>query len=98
MSILPLTQIIPVDSWEYRIDCQLPDGCLWHGAIVCYGIENMPGMEATAAAHANLVFAAPDLLAALEEARDALFAGAPVTVGLKHQINAAIAKAKGQST
>lgn len=55
-------------------------------------------MEATAAAHANLVFAAPDLLAALEEARDALFAGAPVTVGLKHQINAAIAKAKGQST
>lgn len=45
------------------------------------------------AANAKLIAAAPDLLAALIEARDALN-GAPNTVGLHNQINAAIEKCR----
>ena len=47
-------------------------------------------------ANARLIAAAPDMLAALKEALHALN-GAPNTVGLHYQIEAAIAKAEGQS-
>ena len=43
----------------------------------------------------QLFAAAPDLLTALKEARDALN-GAPNTVGLHSEIDAAIAKAEGK--
>ena len=49
---------------------------------------------ATQQANAALVAAAPDLLDALKEARDALN-GAPNTSGLQAQINDAIARATG---
>ena len=49
----------------------------------------------TGLANARLIAAAPDMLAALKDARDALFDRAPITVGLEAQINAAIAKAEG---
>lgn len=54
--------------------------------------DTWPQMEA----NARLIAAAPDLLLALREARDALN-GAPNTVGLHSQINSAIAKAEGRN-
>jgi len=44
--------------------------------------------------NAELIAAAPLLLEALEEARDALFSGAPVTVGLENLITNALRLAK----
>lgn len=47
-----------------------------------------------AEANARLIAAAPLLEEALEEARDALFNGAPITVGLECLINNALRLAK----
>ena len=72
-------------------------------ASVCGGDDdlgdvdyNNPGEWPVLEATASLIAAAPDLLEALHEARAALN-GAPNTVGLHDQINAAIAKAEGRS-
>ena len=61
-----------------------------------YLVAECPVYNKHRANDARLIAAAPELLAALIEARDALFSVAPVTDGLEHQINAAIAKAEGK--
>ena len=54
------------------------------------------GGDAEALANAHLIAASPDLYEALKEARIALNGG-PITEGLCHQVDAALAKAEGQS-
>lgn len=82
--------------WEYRGDGLYAAGdnypflCGWDdGSFV--GCN-----DPVDAANIRLIAAAPELLAALKEARDALN-GAPNTCGLHTQIDAAIAKAEGRS-